>query len=162
MKGLAAFVLLSLILALSIASLGCSPSVSPELTKPSGLVQEQSGLPMLSISNQDAILGKWRKVVPETPPPSMDQKLWEKYRQPPEIYYLEFLDNGALLYKNYEKNIFYDGIYRFINNKNVEIIWNTNAGAAVSGHGVYEVTINGNTMMLRGGSGINASWIREK
>lgn|GEM_PF-989650 len=127
----------------------------------------QPSVPVLDFMNQTAILGRWRQGLPDKCPPSMDEKLYEQLKQLPDnkTYYLEFLDNGTLLYKDYQKNIFFDGTYRFIDNNNVEIIWNAFVGSfaweALGGHGVYEVTINGNTMSLRGGRGLNASYIRE-
>ena len=66
-------------------------------------------------------------------------------------YYLEFFDDGQMLYISNE--LIVEGIYEFIGDEYIEIVWGILIGTLVwevfGGHGVDEVKIYGDKMMLK-------------
>ena len=129
----------------------CAPTAAPEL--PSTTVPA---------TPQSAILGKWRHGLPEECPTSMDPRQYEELKKltENETYYLEFLNNGKVLYIC-EGQIL-DGTYTLISDNYVEITWNVLVGTLAwelfGGHGVYKVEFSGNKMTLQGGRGLNATY----
>lgn len=145
--------IIAVVVAVTIATHLPTPTLSPP----------QDGVP---VNAESAILGKWRHGLPEECPPSMDPRQYEEFRKLPEnkTYYLEFLVNGNVLYISSEGEIV-DGVYTFIGDDYVEIVWNTLYGTLAwelyGGHGVYEVQISGDRMALQGGTiGLDADYWR--
>ena len=102
------------------------------------------------IPQSGAIVGKWQHGLPEECPPSMDPRLWDKFKEASksQTYTLEFLKDGQVLYSS--KTSIDAGTYRFIGDDHVEITWDVLGEAfwTMFGGTVYKIQISRDKMTL--------------